>query len=159
MDAQTMGEKCAELESMGRLTAEELVNVSRPEDAPTHKAFEWDDAKAGELYRREQARSYIRAIVVLPEDGKESEPQKVYYNIARAEPTYKSITAIMQSDEDTERLLGLALAELARAKNKYKNLKQLSQVFRAIDDAQIRFEELREANKMTRPADRAVGSV
>ena len=144
VDAQTMGEQCAALESQGRLTAEELVNVSRPEDSPTHKAFEWDDAVAGELYRKEQARSYIRAIVVLPDD-EESEPQKLYYNIVRAEPNYKSINTIMESEDDTERLLGLALAELIRAKNKYKNLKQLADVFRAIDDAQIQFEEMQAA--------------
>lgn len=144
VDAQTVGEQCAKLEEQGKLTAEELVNASRPDDSPMHKAFEWDDAVAGEMYRREQARSYIRAIVQLPEN-EDSEPQKLYYNIVRAEPNYKSINTIMESEDDTERLLGLALAELIRAKNKYKNLKQLSDVFRAIDDAQIQFEEMQAA--------------
>ena len=42
-DAQTAGEICEKLEKNGGLTAKRLVDESRPEDAPLHKEFEWND--------------------------------------------------------------------------------------------------------------------
>ena len=42
VDAEVAGRVCEELERNGGLTAERLVEASRPEDAPLHKEFEWD---------------------------------------------------------------------------------------------------------------------
>jgi hypothetical protein len=50
-DAQTAGEICEKLEKNGGLTAKRLADESRPEDAPLHKEFEWNDATAAEAYR------------------------------------------------------------------------------------------------------------
>lgn len=59
----------AELERIrtarGAITAPVVVEESRPETAPLHAYFEWDDAKAGEEYRISQARRLVRAIVVV----------------------------------------------------------------------------------------------
>ncbi len=52
----------------GNLTAQSVVDNSRPEDAPLHPSFEWDDWEAAEAYRRHQARSLIRALVVVAPD-------------------------------------------------------------------------------------------
>lgn len=51
-------------EEYGALTGEAVVEASRPEDAPLHPVFEWDDGKAAEAYRRHQATTLIRAVVV-----------------------------------------------------------------------------------------------
>jgi hypothetical protein len=54
----------AELDAQrrGRLTAQELVDLARPADHPLHADFEWDDAKAGEAYRRKQASILIKMV-------------------------------------------------------------------------------------------------
>lgn len=42
-----------------RLTPALVVKAARNPKSPLHSAFEWDDSKAGEMYRLEQARSLI----------------------------------------------------------------------------------------------------
>ena len=44
--AQIAGRVCAALEEQNALTAQRLVDESRPEDAPLHAAFEWNDTIA-----------------------------------------------------------------------------------------------------------------
>lgn len=46
-----------------RLNAETLVDVSRPEDAPLHNEFEWDDVKAAEEWRKQTSRVMIASVV------------------------------------------------------------------------------------------------
>lgn len=45
----------------GRLTPAHVVEAARPEDAPLHARFEWDDSIAAEKWRREQAAELIRS--------------------------------------------------------------------------------------------------
>jgi hypothetical protein len=49
----------------GEITASELVDAARPVDSPAHPGFEWDDAIAGEEYRRYQARHWMRNLMVI----------------------------------------------------------------------------------------------
>jgi hypothetical protein len=48
----------------GRLTAPLVVEAARPEDAPLHSQFEWDDGVAAEKYRLTQARHLITSVKV-----------------------------------------------------------------------------------------------
>lgn len=57
-------------------TAEAIVNVARDADSPLHAFFEWDDMRAGELWRQEQARSYARQIEIEV-IGPDGEPGRV----------------------------------------------------------------------------------
>lgn len=57
--------------------ARELLNAARPKSSPLHRLFEWDNAVAGEKYRLEQARFYLRTIEIVPvTDGKEQPPMR-----------------------------------------------------------------------------------
>jgi len=51
----------------GDLTAKAVVNESRPNEAPLHPIFEWDDEVAGERYREHQATNLIRSVRVVEE--------------------------------------------------------------------------------------------
>jgi len=59
--------RLAELEfsNGGRLTPSAVVEDAKDPDAPTHHCFEWDDNKAAESYRIEQARTLITSVVVM----------------------------------------------------------------------------------------------
>lgn len=46
----------------GVLTPAAVVEASRPEDAPLHDRFEWDDSIAGPRYREVQAAQIIRSV-------------------------------------------------------------------------------------------------
>lgn len=53
----------------GVLTPRTVLESARPVDSPLHHRFEWDDARAGEKYRLQQAHELIRVVrVKLPSD-------------------------------------------------------------------------------------------
>lgn len=78
-------------EKTGGLTPGAVVDASRPKSAVLHSAFEWDDKKAAEQYRQNQAATIIRAIVVTHDDAdvpehrqyvlvtQDDKPQAVHY--------------------------------------------------------------------------------
>lgn len=59
----------------GTLTPSLVVDTARPEDHPLHNRFEWDDAVAGEAWRREQAHQLIRSVRVVVRPATEDAPQ------------------------------------------------------------------------------------
>jgi hypothetical protein len=63
------------------VTPQAVVDEARPEEAPLHPVFEWDDERAGENWRRYQARNLIRAVITIEpsSDGKESTTQQPAY--------------------------------------------------------------------------------
>ena len=130
-DAQTAGEICEKLEQQGNLTARALLEESRPENAPLHNAFEWDDGKAAELYRENQARHIISSLEIVPV---QSEPVRAFFNIVRSEPQYTHINVLMNQKETAEMLLKYALNELLAFQRKYSQLVELAKVFDAIDE-------------------------
>ena len=46
----------------GRLLARDVLDAARDPSSPLHGCFEWDDGRAAEAYRLEQARELIRSI-------------------------------------------------------------------------------------------------
>lgn len=53
----------------GSLTASSVLDASRPKDAPLHPAFEWDNKKAAEKYRLQQANTVIRCVTIKHDSG------------------------------------------------------------------------------------------
>lgn len=139
VNAQIAGEVCADLEQKGTLTAENLVDISRPEDAPLHEAFDWDDQIAAEKWRKEQAGCIIRSIVIVADEetGAQAEPIRAFFSIVPAEPQYESINAIIKDQNKYQDLLALALKELMAFSKKYQQIKELSPVRSAIDQLMI----------------------
>ena len=131
-DAQTIGEICERLEKNGGLTAKRLVDESRPEDAPLHKEFEWDDATAAEAYREEQARYIIRSIVIQPEPTK-NDVVRAFFPVAE-QKVFESLPVILSDAKKTSALLDMALRELKAFELKYSTLSQLEPVFEAIKE-------------------------
>jgi len=133
VSAQIAGEVCADLEERGELTAENLVDVSRPEEAPLHGEFEWDDDIAAELYRKTQASAIIRHIAVKTE---EKTPLRAFFNLEVKAKEYESIQTIIRQEDKYSALLATALMELEAFKRKYQMLSELQDVFDAIMTAQ-----------------------
>ena len=64
VSAQVVGDTLEEIAKTGEITSAKFLDVSRPEDAPTHNLFEWDDSTAAERYRLQQATIAINSIEV-----------------------------------------------------------------------------------------------
>lgn len=128
------GRVCEELARKNNLTAKALVDVSRPEDAPLHDEFDWNDTTAAESWREHQARHIIACLEIVTE---KHEPIRAFYNIVRQEPQYRHIETIMENADDAERLFQMAYKELQMFQRKYAQLESLRKVFRAIEELDV----------------------
>ena len=68
-EAQVIGQEITRLHEDGVHTPAEIVEAARPEDAPLHPFFCWDDAAAAELFREAQAIHMTCSIVVRRRDN------------------------------------------------------------------------------------------
>ena len=81
VDAQTVGDELRRIyDDNGELTAPLVVDEARPDDAPLHPAFEWNDEIAAELHREHQARTMIRSVEIIRND--ETHPSFVHVSSA-----------------------------------------------------------------------------
>lgn len=133
VSAQVAGEVCAALEERGELNAQNLVDVSRPEDAPLHDEFTWNNDVAAELWRTEQARKIIQHISLKTETPT---PVRAFFNIEVKSPNYESLNAIVKHEDKYAALLKTALRELEAFRRKYMMLSELELVMQAIEDVE-----------------------
>lgn len=99
----------------GTLTAETVLDDARDPQSPLHAHFEWDDSKAAEAFRLDQARKLIRSVRLVITNN-ETQVRTVAYvrdpNKSPQAPGYISTFKLSQSPEDARAAL---MAELARA--------------------------------------------
>jgi hypothetical protein len=69
-------------EKHGALRPTDVVDEAKPDDAPLHPVFEWNDEVAGQNWRVHTARNLIRSVHVINEN---KEPSAVYVNIQTPE--------------------------------------------------------------------------
>lgn len=131
VDAGTAGAVMDGLEQRGALTAKNLVDESRPAEAPLHNEFEWDDVKAAEEYRLQQARHIINCLLI--EDDSQQEMVRAFFNLAESAPEYRSIRTIMADETQSEALLQVALHELQAFERKYAQISKFKALFAEID--------------------------
>lgn len=147
--AAVAGSVCEELDRTVGLTPENLVDASRPEDAPLHNEFEWDDNVAAEAYRKAQARLMISNLSIVIEEKKQ-EPVRAYFSLQRGfrknSGTYESTITIMEDSERRALLLEKAKAEMIAFKSKYSMLTELADVFESIDNTVKQFSLFEEAS-------------
>lgn len=124
-DAQQAGQVCEQLEQTGGLTAKRLLDASRPEDAPLHDEFEWNDSEAAEKYREQQARHIINSLTIVVE---EKPVTRAFVNIRVAGPAYESINVIVQQQDKYAALLDQCKKELQAFLKKYNSIKELAPV-------------------------------
>lgn len=130
VDANTAGAVCEQLEAAGNLTAKSLLDVSRPESAPLHSEFEWNDTVAAERYREDQARNIIRHLVVRLDERPDT-PVRGFFRIEQREPRYTNVNAILTQCDLRAELLRQALEEMAAFQRKYGTLAELAGIFEA----------------------------
>ena len=133
VSAAVAAEVMDQLAEEERLNPTELVEVSRPDDAPLHSEFEWDNNVAAEKWREEQASAMIRHLVVRIDANGQEYPTRQYFMVQREANTYEPIQVILRNEDKTAMLLEQAKRELKAFKAKYAGLKELAAVIHAID--------------------------
>lgn len=116
----------------GKLEPETVVNVARPKDSPIHGCFEWRDSKAAEEWRLHQARNLIIGFAVYNEERETYEQEYIHVKGPEVQ-TYRRVIDAMANKTEREIVLEQAKREAKAFRMKYARLKELSDVFEAID--------------------------
>lgn len=117
-----------------KLTPEIILEASRNEEALFHSLFEWEDSKAAEQYRLQQARTIINNIeITIISDGIE----KTYpvFEIVPSEGggrEYKNIDTL--TINEVEYIKEQTLKTLIAAKVKLANYKEFDKAITRIDE-------------------------
>ena len=142
VSAQEAGEYLHEMsERENGITPKMVLDVSRDEDALLHPCFEWDDAKAAEAHRINQARRLIGNLVctvVTTDKGNEvEEPQVVRAFVNTADESHAEVgrfkPIVTALTDDRMNVLNNAKKDAEHFKAKYSGLVEFSIVIDAID--------------------------
>lgn len=117
-------------------TTAEILEKARDETTELHKCFDWDDAKAAEKWRLQQARHIVCSLVIKEKDEAPQPEVRIFYK-TDSETGYKPTVLIVQDKDEYRKLLDRALAELNSFRAKYKALTELDGVFDAIDQIAV----------------------
>lgn len=114
--------------------AEYVVDQSRPARSALHSQFEWDDAKAAEAHRRDQATQLLCAVRVRYADDKEPVPYLVSIQSDDSPGGRRYVNTLLdiQGKQTREDILAQAVADLRRWQRRYDGLTELASVYRAI---------------------------
>ena len=136
-DAQKVAEEIFEICSdFEQATPQQIVEKGRDANTELHKCFEWNDSVAAEKYRLVQARDITRHLVFVrtEQEVKDDAPEiRVFHKTERVEGSgYKPLVKIVQNDDEYQKMLRLAYAELHALKVKYQNLQELDYILSLI---------------------------
>ena len=127
-------------ENRGILMPETVVAEARLKTSPLHDHFDWDDSEAAKLWRIHQARRLINVCVeyIGPED--ERREMRVFVSLRddRDEGGYRLLEKVVSTKGLRAQLLEDAMEEMNFFREKYKDLKELSEVFAAMDSVLVR---------------------
>jgi hypothetical protein len=138
LDAQRVGDRLEKIrrKNGGELKPDSIVDDARPANAMLHPVFEWDDGKAADKYRLDQARCLIRSVVVTFDDVPDA-PQGVRAFVHVQSPgaegkSYTHIGVAIADPDMRKQLLGQAVAELTGWQRRWKDYNEMGVVFDAI---------------------------
>jgi hypothetical protein len=126
----------------GKLQPDLVVSHAKPKTSILHEFFEWDDSTAASKYRLRQASELIRSVKVVYEDnGPDGETKQIrafmHVDLSddEAETCYVSAERAMRDPDLREQVLQRALKEAREWQERYRELAELADVFKAIDMA------------------------
>ena len=154
VDAQSVGERLEKIrQDHGAVTPELIVEDAKDPDAPTHGCFEWNDKRAGALWRLAQARIIVTEIVVEVQSEHAREPIEVTAFttadgpvIPQSEPechVYSTSPGLTSAEEPhfRRRLLRRALKDLKRFCAQYQELEELKPLIIEIQNTKERLSQ------------------
>lgn len=132
LDANIVGGVVEKIEAEhGSVTKELLLEESRPVESATHSLFEWDNDKAAEQYRLEQARhtiSALRVVYVTPE--KEEVSVRAFVNVSELsdKARYRNVEVALSEEDSREAYLKRIRNELEAFIRRNKGIEELGSI-------------------------------
>lgn len=140
LDPNACGAVFEALDRAGRLTPACVVFEARSEQSPLHGGFEWDDARAADAHRLNQARHLLRAIVVVRDDVETNTvPIRAFVTVTdeqaeKPQTVYTSMEAALADPVKRAQILTRARKELQTWRERYHAIEEFADVFTVIDD-------------------------
>jgi len=134
--AQTYGECLNKLETKhGNLTPDLVIKEAKAKKSPIHDYFDWNDTSAARKHRKWQARQLISTIKVEYIHDDRTITTKQFHNVTieRGESAYVSLQVAMTNIDYREQIINTALKEVKAWRARYKEYKELGDIFSAID--------------------------
>lgn len=136
VDADTVGQALDDLTQMAGdrpLTPRMIVDASRPDDAPLHPAFTWDDVRAAELYREVEARAIVRSVRVVHDEQPDARPMRVYVSVQQQFGTdtqrgYVPISKAMNDPVLRDQVIDTARRDLRAFVSRYREFADLTAI-------------------------------
>lgn len=139
--AQVIGDSLSQLEQEngGRLTPRVVVDAARPLEAPLHPVFEWDDFRAAELFREDQARHVLSSIrVVQPRSDPRQSIQLIHAYVSLVEEVsgeqeraYVPMARVFAEPALLKQAIERAAAELRAFEDRYAEFDAIARAARA----------------------------
>lgn len=136
-----------------------IVDAAKAASSPIHKLFNWDDDKAADLYRRDQARKYLQRLQIVRVHVTEGQSlsSRAFYSVdtggARA---YASRERVLSDSDLKKQIIDGARKELESYLNKYAGIAALGQYVprlqSVIDDMRDELDQLALDATRRRPA-------
>jgi len=112
---------------------QDIVNLAKDKSLEIHKCFEWNDTKAAEKWRLHQAVKLTSDLIFKREqtdDGDEPLPVRIFNKTDNG--GYKIPERVFKVDDEYQKLLQRAMAELHMFKVKYAVLSELDEILALI---------------------------
>lgn len=145
---KTKWEELTHLADQGLLKPEAVVQFAQNENTHLHKCFEWNDSKAANRYRLNQARQQISMYVMVVQSPKGPVKIRAFQSLPSdrmAGGGYRKTTDILQDDALVAELVGSAMKDLATVRQRYEAVSALQPVWDAAERVAERVRPLKKA--------------
>lgn len=131
-DPQKIGDALAKIAESGggELTPRAVVETARNPRNALHQFFEWDDSKAAESYRLDQARTVIRCIHAEDDDASEGHAPAFVSISDKGGTSYRTLDAVKNSADLQARVLAQAERDLEAFQKRYTALEEVCAIVR-----------------------------
>ena len=125
--AQLVGETLAKMKEETKLTPDVIVSEAKKKANPLHKFFEWNDGKAAQKYRLQQARDMIAGVTeVIIIQGTESK-QRSFFSVGnrhKSKAEYVTIREAISKKPYRDQLLTQIISQLENLATTMKLFKE-----------------------------------
>ena len=122
----------SELETIRTKSPQNIVDYAEEHpNSELYKCFTWDDSKAANEWRKQEARQVVRLLVFADDETKQPTQIRV---LQKATDAYEPVKTIVRNNDEYAKLLARAKAELKAFRERYKQINELEKVLEAIDE-------------------------
>lgn len=119
-------------ENDGLLQPRDVVEEARKENSPLHSKFDWDDGKAAENWRLQQARyliTHVHVEIEGPDNKKRASDVFVSLSTDRRKGGYRLMQEVLVKRETRNQLIRDAITDMQSFETRYRTVRELVSVF------------------------------